>query len=815
MSSKPYTLYVGSEQKDFEGDITISWALDRMDNISATLRDPYDIQKFQRIQIQRDDSEIFDGRIETPSLEWGDKAILPVNGYDWTVILKHIPTASQSIVDTATATALASILSETSDVSISTSGTFEYITELRDWNTWIEMVMDIDVFSNVTVELDLATEEIVDDVAGVGTYTMSTWGLKTSFFYDGTTQRVYIFARDSGNNIYYFHSPDGDTWTAVDSTVNSTSDSYTVAWYNSKVYLFVYDGANTDFYRGTITDATGAITFALIAGNIFAGTVYYGPVWDDQGDIWVLRSGTAYESTDDGANWNSRFTVGATSLWAISPVGSDGDMYAVELDAPNTDLELWTWDRSAGTYTFTEKITDVSAVSTLDLATTPDYKMYIYWLNVNSTYIASNITGQWETGTVYSSGVGWTGSIGTDGYNAYIIESGAFGQRVYKYYSATLQQSDTFTYWTTSSDINVCAGGLKDGRVGIFFCGIDFDSDVCVQIYNTRGIRLVSGASTGYIQTEAINASGGMTNWGILTTSAIDIGYGQYISADVLDAGDDSEIVTDQGVPFDLEIAGVPSTTTSIKLVIYIEDPGVNTFTFELSEKTDSVSLDTDYEDAYTAVKKLADLAGAEFYVTYDGTDWTLYFVKTRGTDRSSYIILKTAKTNDEPNTTPNIKILNKVIDASNYANCIIFIGGLDSNGDRIVESVRDNATVSSDGFEYWVTVRDGDVVNASMARQRAYVELLKRNTVSIRMSVDFIDKNLSNLINIGDTITVIAEWESDPDLKISGSHRIVELTRSYGMGEHVSAIFTNQLKYAQYWRYMKKTDDVARWATL
>ncbi len=309
MSSKPYTLEIDSEEKVIEGTIDIDWDLYSMATFDAVLRTAEELDGFDLAEIYREEVIIFGGRVEKPVITFSPAGrSMPVSGFDHTVRLRDYKTPIQTLSSVSTGTALTNILIET-PFNITTSGTFQYITALRDWDTWLELVTDIEVFSDVTVELDLDAIEI-DDVAQAGTYTGCANGLKSCFFYDGTTQRFYLFAMDAGNNLFYFHSTDGDTWTAVDTTYNPADDSWSVAWHDSKVYLFIHDGANTDFYRGTINDGTGAITFGVATANIFANEIIFGPVFDDQDDIWVIRnnaSGQAYESTDDGATFNNRF----------------------------------------------------------------------------------------------------------------------------------------------------------------------------------------------------------------------------------------------------------------------------------------------------------------------------------------------------------------------------------------------------------------------------------------------------------------------------------------------------------------------------
>ena len=117
-------------------------------------------------------------------------------------------------------------------------------------------------------------------------------------------------------------------------------------------------------------------------------------------------------------------------------------------------------------------------------------------------------------------------------------------------------------------------------------------------------------------------------------------------------------------------------------------------------------------------------------------------------------------------------------------------------------------------GQEYWITVRDAEVTTRAMGRTRAALELEDRNAVVERIAASFIDKHSANDVGIGDSVTLISEW-LDGDLKIEGSHRVVVLNRSWGpAGEQVGAEFTNRMQKAQYYNYLRETDDHARWIT-
>lgn len=766
--------------------------------------------------IERSDVEVFGGRVQNSSIMFGRRgAPMNVEGYEYAIMLQDYLTPSQSLVNQATAAALATII-ENTGFNISTEGAFGYISLLETWNTWLEMVTQIELWSDTTVELDLDEIEI-DDVVNAGTWTGCNAGLKSCFFYDGVTQRFYVFAKNNLNDLYYYHSLDGDTWTGVDTTYNPSGDYWSVAWYNDKVYLFIYDGVNTDFYRGTINDGNGAINFVLIAGNIFANEIIFGPVWDDQGDMWVLRNnggGQAYESINDGVAWNFRFGPGVTSLHGILPQGSDGDMWGFVLDAPNTDLEEWLWDRNLGSFTFQAKIEDEDAVDEFDGCSDAAYNWYIIWIDTNDEcWMATDNGGIASDVIDDTSAVLRTPTASCDGYFAYFGYVDTTGTVIVKYFEDDLQDTYSTNTWGQPNFMSSPRTYLQDGQIAVFFVPIDTVTDDPYFVAFTQvGIRLVIGAATGYFRTNSVTCHGTATQWGLLTSENVEIDD----DWEILDAGNVTR-VDNVTTPYDLHYEGALSIAAYPTVKVYCDliDTGIDPYiyAFDISDRIDEVTLDIDYEDCYSAVTRLADLAGADFWVEKDNGTYTLYFSTQRGDDKTVHVILKNSRTGDEADTQPNIKFIEKTFDWDSYANSIKVIGGT-VGATRIEADLQDHTAITDLGAEVWKTLRDADILTEAMARQKAAVELQRRKSVVLRISGDFVDKYDTNDISIGDTVTLIAEWP-DADLKIEGSHRVVGLRRSYGVdGEQVSARFSNQLKSSEYWAYMGKTADLERWAT-
>ena len=811
-------LLLGGTVKTYKS-VDITYDVTNIDNISATMVPPALLPDFEFVTVERDGAEIFGGIADTETSKYAaDGSDFRIEGNDYRIKLLQYYTPVASVAGTTTLATLGTILLD-SPIEVDVDGAFGYITEVKTWDTWVEFTTEIDTFSNTTVEIDLQTVEL-NSLVNDGTWTGCISGLKSCFFYDGTTQRYYIFVKNATDDLYYYHSTDGVNWTGVDSLYQASGDTWSVAWKNSKVYLFLYTGIATRILTGAVNDGTGAITWTSVNTNIFSAnsTMLYGPVWDDQGDIWVIRNnagGQAYESTNDGANWNYRFGPGDTSLHAILPFGSDGDMYGFVYDLANTDTEEWIWDRSAGTFTFNIKVTDDgTAPSYMDGCSDALYNPYIMWVRTGTiTKYSDKLTGSWGTHTLSSTGVEQAPTISCDGYrNVYMSWTAAGGYLFQKYTNGSFAQNTSVAHGQPAYNSSP-RSYLQDGNIAVFFAIVDSGTDdIYMGAFAPVGIRLVEGAATGYFQSDAIAASGAFVDWGWLTGDGIEL---DDILWDILKSSDDSILAEDQYIPFDLGVAGVPPTETSIKIRADLTDTGTDPYIFEytLSEKTDSVYRDFDYENCFDAVNWLSGLAGAETYVTYSGGTYTLHFVTSRGSDKSNTVLLKTGYVNLYPDTPPNIKAVSHVYDRTAFANSVRVIGGLEGVT-RVDVTLQDWTDIASRGEEYWALIRDNDITTTGMGRTRAAIELSQRNNVVERIEVEFVDPYIADMVEIGDTIHLAAHFV-DENLDIDGDYRIITLTRRYGTdGETVSASLTNRMKYTEFWNYMKKTDTLERWAT-
>jgi len=817
-------------EKSHIGRLIVDWDVNTLDSFVARLRVAEELAGYVEATIERDDVEIFGGRVQTPRISFGARGTgMRVEGYDYTIMLQDILTPFQNIVDESTADALDLILANWPH-SVSIDGTFAYISELEDWYTSLEFLMEVELYTDTCIEFKVDAPEINNEFREGTIQSYSVGGLHNCFFYDGATQRFYIFYREGGD-ICYDRSVDGVTWTRVVTPYACPSNHFSVAWHSDKVYLFFESAANvTDFYRGTITDATGVINFASIDGNIFADTnpMRFGPVWGNEGHIWVVEevaNGQAWESTDDGVSWNARFVGTANhNLWGVLPrraVYGAGDMFAFVVDVPNDDLEEWLWDKSVPSFAFDRKICDTNNdIDALQAATTHHrYNPWVCFRDGTNIYVYSRTAG---VGGVWSSR--YSGTVGNydgsfsfccdAGEASYLILSRAAGSIAVK--MGGVGGDDTWT--VTDSYVWHVAGTIfggsnpfaEEGDLGVFFCAIDTDDDDgWFILFPPTGIRLHEFSATGSFRSDAVTTSG--IQWGLLTSENIDV-------LDDWSILDNANVLLLDGIEttYDLHEGGLDPAENVVKVKCDLyrrveQQPYV--VSFAISERLDEVTMDTDYEDCFIGVQRLADLAGAEFWVEKADSVYTLYFSARRGSDKSNLVVLKSAKTADYPAVKPNIKFLEKTFDWDRYGNCIKVIGGT-IDGVRVEATVKDATEIAAFGQEVWKTIRDLDIVTVNMAVQRGYIELLSRNAVSLRITGRFLDEYDPKDIEIGDSVTLVAEWD-DGALKISGSHRIIQLSREYGAdGEQVSASFSNQMKAAEYWAYMSKTDTLERWLT-
>lgn len=807
--------------KPFKEILTVDWSVSEIAIWNCAILDTKKTDAFAEVSIERDDEEIFGGIIETPQVDYSvGGTIKPLKGKDWTAKLKHSLTDYQSLVDVSTDTALTSILANTG-FSHTIEGDIGYIGDPTTYDTTCEF-LQFD-FVNTCIEFALVEERESEPDTDVNVVPNPEF--RSCFFYDGATRRHYLFYGSANVLVYRWSDDCGATWSAEQTTaLTITGNNFSVAWYASKVYVFLEDaGGNTDFYRGTINDGSGAVTLGLIAGNIFANWMQAGPFFTPNGNIWVVENtggnNDAWESVNDGAAWNNRFT-GTAVIKYMLPKSDGEDMWIVEWDAGNTHLELWDWDKSTTTEAEVNQIRDYAADLFGNVAgcQTADFKIHLAYSDDDNDlwYRGSDVAGAWGSERAITQLLISTASfhITADrylyGYIGY-FDNGGF--RVAKG-SATTWSAGVVMLAQQGPNVSAPACGQWDGKVGCFFEAEGFNDDLWFWLPAPVGIRIDGGQTEGYFVTDTITASGSFVKWGWVTgtgTQTTDMVW------NVLKASDDSYLTEiDQGIPFDVDLATGGTTETGIKIRVDITDSGTDPLLeeFDISEKIDEVTLDTDYEDAYVGVMKLAPLAGAEVWVEYDGTTYTLHFSERRGEDKSNYITLKNGHTSERPTVRPNLKIIGKTADWESFANAIVLLGAGTPGVDRVEQEIRDWNSIETLGVTKWAVIRNQDILTTPMARTQAAIELAARNDVVERVIGFILDDYDPDDITIGDSVYVVADFADAPDEKLDASLRVVRLIRQFSAdgGEKVEVEMINRIKTSEYWNYLGKVSDLERW---
>jgi len=827
------TLKINDVEKTFSRSLSIDWLTTAMATFSTTMPMPEHLTAFSEVTVERDGVDIFQGLLLVPEIEFGsDGTTRPIKGLDYTALLLNYLCPWQHIVEKTTEQALGFILTNWPyDIDFD-GDTLGYMADPTEYDTSWEFLALIDYFGtcieykqteemSTEVDVGLAGGDFLPDPEHRGT-----------FFYDGATERIYVFFQRA-NRLYYRRSTDGGaTWAgSVDTTLSVQNfNHFSVAWYDSKVYLFLEDvGGNTDFYRGTINDGTGVITLGLITGNIFGNWIRSGPFFTPNGNIWVVEedgaNGDAWESVNDGVGWNNRFTP-TEDLYYMLPKSDGEDMWLIEWDDPNNHLELWEWDKSGTSENEINQIRDFVADTLQHIAgaQTADFSIRLaYSDDVNDLWFrASNVAGAWGTERQVAGNLtAFTAfHICADRYDyGYIgYQEGAGGLRIAKGNFADYDVGVAGTV-NPGDRISAPAAGQWDGVYGCFFAAerdVAGQQDIWFYLMDPEGIRLDDGAVTGYFVTETIPASGNFRKWGLVTgtgTQIIDMDWS------VLKAADDSVLASGQKITFDMTDAGVPPTETSIKFRVDFTDTGTDPLLVEFgwAEFIDSVTLDTDLtEDLYVGLEKLRALSGGYFWVTKDNSTYTLHYTDTRGTDKSNVVVLKNAHSIRRPDVKPNVKVVSKTPDWDSFANSIQIIGAGTPGVDRIEESLQDEVSILLYG-EKWYPETNLDILTSLMALTRAAILLAEKNTVVERIVLNVLDTYDPGAIEIGDTVWVCVDFADVVEEEINEALQVLGLTRTFSPdgGEEVTITMINQRKTTEYWNFLGRVQDLTRWSVL
>ena len=815
----------GVEKKHTE--LTTTESVSTIGSWNAILPEVEYLTPFSGITIEREGVEVFGGRLAIPLTSFGSGGSkLKVRGYDYSILLTDYLTPASSIVDTDTDTTLTTILSLT-DFNLSVDSVFSYISEATALDTACEF-LEFD-FSGTCIEF-LASDERTIEVDTDANTLPAGPEFRCSFWADtGTITRFYIFYKTGGNLVYRFSEDCGATWSAEQATgpIALGSDVWSLVWYDSKVYLFLEDaGGNTDFYRGTIADLTGVVTLALIAGNVFANPIRAGPIFDNRGYIYVIEetggNGDLWNSWNDGVNWANLLTTTEVAIYLLPRAADLGDFWIVEHDTGNNDLELWYWDQDIMGNVLDSKIDDLTNLGHISGAQHADYTIELAWTDdgIDLFYAWKTEAGAWSAvQNVTPAGVNFgdqSFQISADrGVCAYLFAMNAGGFQVRRVKSGVAGS------WVALGAIGpgLAAAnfaqspqtGICDGELAIFGVTLDTDDDVWFSLLDPYGIRIDRGDTTGWFRTDGQTAGGAFVKWGYCIATGIELDDTLW---SVLDNAN-VVLASGQGVPFDIDVAGVDPSETTIKFLVDMTDTGTDPYVWEIdfSERVDEVTMDVDHEDCYTALRKWSSLSGGDVWIEKDDGTYTVHVAETRGSDKSAQVVLKNAKTGLYPDVLPNIKVVDKLDDWESYRNKVYMIGS-GTGGARVEVEVFNQPEVDLYG-SHWLCFRDQDLATDAMARTRAAEILTNRGTVVRRLNVEFLDTYDAGVIEIGDTVTVAAEFGDDDATKINEAMRIISLTRTWDTGEHVSAQLVSEVKASELYSHLVKVSDLERWITV
>jgi len=822
------TLKINDVEKDFSESLSIDWLTTAMARFETTLPKPENLTAFSEVSVERDGVEIFAGVIMEPKIEFGSGGTTrPIKGFDHTIKLLDFLCPYLPLVDVTTEAALTAILTNW-PYDTDFDGEFGFMADPTEYDTSCEFQRLVDYFGTCIEYKQTSERTILVDTGWAGSNELPDPEHRGCFFYDGTTERHYVFFQRS-NRVYYSHSSDcGANWTRRDTGyVVAGANHFSVGWYDSKVYLFLEDaGGNTDFYRGVVVDGTGIINFALIAGNMRPSWIKSGPFFTPNGNIWVVDGALnrGYESEDDGATWNNRFT-GTATLWYMLPKSDGEDMWLIEWDAGDTHLELWEWDKPGTSQNEINQIRNLGGDILEHVAgcQTADFSIRLAYSDDDDDlwFRASSVAGVWGTEQSVETSLDNAAAfhICADRYDYAYIGFNRFNDFRIAKGNETDYDAAIVIKVSVGHHVSAPAAGQWDGKYACFFSFEVFPAaplDTWFCLLDPEGIRLDDGETTGYFVTETITASGSFIKWGLV------VGTGTQtddMSWSVLDASDDSVLVDGQLLPFDMTAAGVPSTVLSIKLRSDFTDTGIDPLLVEFgwAEFIDEVTLDLDLtEDLYTGISKLRGLSGGEFYVTKDNGGYTLHYVNERGSDKSNVVVLKNAHSSRRLDVIPNVKVVSKTPDWDSFANSIMIIGAGDAGVDRIEESLQDNPSIVIYG-EKWHSEVNLDVLTDLMGLTRASVLLSEKSSVVERIVLTFLDTYEPGAIEIGDTVWVCVDFADVVEEEINEALRVIGLNRIFTPdgGESVTVTVVNQRKAVEYWDFLGRVQDLTRWSVI
>jgi hypothetical protein len=810
------TLLIGSKER-LVSDVTFSKGINEAGTFSATLKSGATPQNFEKTEITLG-KHSFLGRVETPSSGFSAQgSSLKVQGYGWLKRLQDYVTPSSTLTSVALAIALGEILVD----SPFTLGTVDDFTTLNDLDT-----APADIFEALGLTLNEVCPHFLNTVdttatALTGTATLPLPEYRSSFWDGG---RFFIFYANAAHKVCFVSSADGTTWAAeTDTGYTASSDYFSVQLYSGVVYLFFYDGANTDLYTGAI--AGGAIAWTLKKNNAFAGWISCQPCWNPSGYLFASVADVLYWSSDQGATWSSDSWAGDV-IRAISPEDTGDDIYIFLEDTGDHDLVTETWD--ADSESILPATTTYSYFSdTFRLVTARMLSGTGYLLASESSDDSFHLYSFTHWGHLYSVSLPSAKTLGD--YHQITLCVTNSGQVLVLiiandnkiYYTDPASPSTGWVELTgltvsNTSRVTSPQTGTFDGQLAPFFVIQDTSSDLHFSILAIRGLRsyTIEGSTltNPYIQTANITGSGGFDSWGSIYTSYYGASTGATLT--VLDSGG-ATLKSGLSTPADLDAEGITDATIAFKFVYGTTQ--VNELTeYRITERIAPIDLAVDYHTCWQALKsQILDTIGAEVDLH---EDLTLDVLDSIGEDKSDTVILRAAGTRNHRDVKPNIIAVELQEDLASWGNCLKYIGG---GSPRVEVEIRDEdsiaaqAVIEGGGGEHWRVIRDSEKTTTSQGASAASIQFDAIKTRRRKVRATFLDLEIAEEIDVGDTVTLCFYSKISKE-EVNEAFRIYRLTPSWSEtgGTVITAELGGRGRSSSLGRYIADIDTLKRWVT-
>jgi len=748
------------------------------------------------MKLYRDGVELMQGFVDSPGSRYMGGSSSPLKGLGYDGNLRRYLTHTATITNVTAEELVDEILAESPSAHGITKGVVDTFPSLLQPPTEFTTAWQFALWTFVNTGIEFSEDEDYFETIDAGNPALPNSVYGCSFF-----NRVYKFYlyNDAGTIKYRTRDVDG-TVTAEVSLGIATAGDFTVHLSDEKVYLWNDDGANTDFYRGTITGTT--INIALVTGNTIVGSFIDGAAeFSNPNDkVFIFDGSDLYRSVDDGATMVNVDSVPAnhTIMWLFVRAADD-DLHVIVHDSVAEDIELWTYDDGTTTLAFSEKIDDLEFHLQVHGDQNANDSCHLVWEFAAGLGIAyswwvegGSPSAPAEKGKAATHHVMVVADKVADAW--LLVNYGGGTEIIGLVEGAYTTETATSTVIAAGETIGGPCNHHSEEQVLVYFVATSGINMVDIQL-SMNHIHLVEGETSGTFESPVQTASGSFTEWGILAVTGDVLADVTWDIEDNLSVDLLTGLVTD----VDLDAAGLDPLETQIKMEGNFDQAGVPDpyiTAVELSERSNKItSIPCDLENFESFLKKVARIVGAEFDLN---TDDTLDFVLALGTDRSATITLEDGV---------NIENVTRDPDYRSFANVVTVLGAGTKGVDRVEVHIRDLDDIAIRG-EFWApAIRDQELTTAEMVYNKGVEAAAQRGTVLERISFDFIDTYDTGAFSRGDTINLkVKKWEMDQSV------RLMVITRKWGSsGEKVSAEAINVLRATDVFTYLAALDDIRR----